>query len=198
MSDTLRPSPTAAVRRRLAVTLSVAGGAVAAAVSGACGEGAVRLSQSTFDLGVEAKKAITWKETPQEPISLELSAPSTIARGSEAPIRVRVRNGGSRPIAVGFGQQRGFNVMVARAEGPADSAAIWSLPAMFNPARDVTVMDPLRPGRDTVFSVVWPGTDDGGRPVTPGAYRLRATLSAELISTRQIWTEWKPITVVEK
>jgi hypothetical protein len=118
-----------------------------------------------------------------------------VQTGAEVPIRVRVHNGSDHPIGVGFGQRRGFDVIIARAIGRADSAAVWSLPKFFSPVRDATVTDPVPAGRDTVFSVIWPGVDDAGQKVPPGAYRVRATISAQLVSTRQLWSEWVPITV---
>jgi hypothetical protein len=110
-------------------------------------------------------------------------------------IRVKVHNGSDRPVGVGFAQQNGFDVLVARASGPADSAAVWSLPKYVSTTRDAVVTDPVAAGRDTVFSVIWPGVDDGGRKVPPGAYRIRATVPAELVSRRQLWTDWVPITI---
>ena len=186
------PRPT----RRLAARLAAV---PLAAASVACGDGnAISVNQETFKFGLEAERAPTWKPTATEPITIELNAPRTVARAAEVPIRVNVHNGSDHPVSVGFGQRRGFNVMVSRARGPADSAGVWSVPVYVSTTRDATVTDPLPPGRDTVFSIVWPGVDDAGRPVPAGAYRLRATVSAALVSTRQLWTAWTPITVVEK
>jgi hypothetical protein len=181
--------------RRLAALLALAG---ATGLAAACDDGNISIDENTMSLGGEAEQASTWTPTAREPITLELIAPRTVARGAEVPIRVNVHNGSDRPIGVGFGLRRGFNVLVTREKGRADSSAVWSLPIFGGTARDPTVTDPLLPGRDTAFSVVWPGVDDAGRMVPPGAYRIRATVSAALVSTRQLWTDWTPVTVVER
>jgi hypothetical protein len=168
---------------------------LALAATAACGEAGILVDEATVKLGADAEKATAWKPTTEEPISIELLTPATIRPGDEVPIRVKVHNGSGRPIGVGFGQRRGFDVIVARATGRADSSAVWSLPKFFSPSRDATVTDPVAAGRDTVFSVIWPGVDDAGQKVPPGSYRVRATVSAALVSTRQLWTEWVPITV---
>ena len=168
---------------------------LALAATAACGEAAILVDEGTVKLGAEAEKAAAWKPTAQEPISIELLTPATIRPGDEVPIRVKVHNGSDHPLGVGFGQRRGFDVIVARTTGRADSSAVWSLPKFFSPSRDATVTDPVAAGRDTVFSVIWPGVDDAGQKIPPGSYRIRATVSAALVSTRQLWTEWVPITV---
>jgi hypothetical protein len=182
-------------RPTLAGRLAVVALLFVAAAAAACDDPGILIDQSTLELGTLAENAPTWQPTPQEPIRVSIEVPSTVRRGADVPVRVTVHNGSQHPIAVGFGQRRGFNVLVARAAGRADSAAVWALPRMFSPGRDVTVTDPLQPGRDTVFAVVWPGVDDAAQLVPPGSYRIRATVSAELVSTKQLWTEWAPITV---
>jgi hypothetical protein len=180
-----------AVRCRLALL----GAVPAAAVAAGCGERGIVIEKHTMDFGGKAQAARTWVPSPDEPITLKLEAPPSVRRGEEVPIRVIVRNGSQRPVAVGFGQTTGFNVLVARAAGRADSAAVWSLPVYFTATRGATVTDPLQPGRDTVFTATWPGIDDRAQFVPPGSYRIRATVSAELVSTKQLWSEWTPITV---
>jgi hypothetical protein len=172
-------------------------GALAAlATAAACGEvEGINVFQATLDLGKKSEQAAPWKPTDQEPISIELTAPAAVPAGAEVPIRVKVHNGSDRSVGVGFAQHHGFDILVARFGGPADSSAVWSLPKYVSTTRDATVTDPVAPGRDTVFSVVWPGVDDGGRKVPPGTYRIRATVPAELVSRRQLWTEWVPITI---
>ena len=169
--------------------------ALAATLAAACGDTGILVDETTVNLGTDAEKAQTWQPTAQEPITIELTVPATVRQGAEVPIRVKVHNGSNRAVGVGFGQRRAFDVLVSRAEGRADSSAVWSLPKFYSPVRDVTVTDPVPPGRDTVFSVVWPGVDDAGQKVPPGAYRIRATVSAELVSRQQLWTPWVPITV---
>ena len=168
---------------------------LALATVAACGEPGILVDEATVKLGSDAEKATAWKPTPAEPITIELLTAGTVQVGAEVPIRVRVHNGSDHPIAVGFGQRRGFDVLISRSQGRADSSAVWSLPKYYSPVRDATVTDPVRPGRDTVFSVIWPGVDDAGQKVPPGVYRIRATISAQLVSTRQLWTEWAPIVV---
>jgi hypothetical protein len=189
---TCHPASTARPFARV-VPLALAGALSASA--GACGDAGILVEEGTVKLGTEAERAQTWEATAQEPITIELTAPATVKRGAEVPIRVKVHNGSTRALSVGFGRQRVFDVLVSRAQGRADSSAVWSLPTFYSTVRDVTVTDPVPPGRDTVFAVTWPGVDDAGRTVPPGASRIRATVSAELVSTRQLWTPWVPITV---
>jgi hypothetical protein len=187
-----RPAHRRVATRRSAVlltlTASVAGGA-------ACDEGGIRAGEGTILLGAEAETTAAWTPTPESPITIALRIPATVRQGAEVPIEVRVHNGGKNPVSVGFGQRRAFDVLVTRARGPADSAAVWSLPKFYTPVRDVNTTEAVPPGRDTVFAVVWPGVDDAGRHVPPGDYRIRATVSAALVSTRQLWTEWVPFTI---
>lgn len=187
--------PASTVTRPVRVALL----ALAAAAGAGC-EGTqvgTVMSETTFTLGKDAEQATTWTPTPEEPITIEMAAPTTTQPGVDVPIRVTVHNGSKRGLSIGFGQRRGLDLIIAHAEGPADSSAVWSLPKYFLASREVTVTDPLAPGRDTVFSVVWPGVDDSGQKVPPGAYRIRATVPAELVSTRRLWTPWVPITVRE-
>ena len=169
--------------------------ATLAALTTACGDVGILVDEATVNLGTDAEKAQTWQPTAQEPLTIELTAPATVRVGAEVPIRVKVHNGSDRPVGVGFGQRRAFDVLVSRAQGRADSSAVWSLPKLYSPVRDVTVTDPVAPGRDTAFAIVWPGVDDAGQKVPPGAYRIRATVSAQLVSRQQLWTAWVPITV---
>ena len=167
----------------------------AVALLAGCEEPGILVDQATVDLGAEAERATTWAPTAEDPIRLELEVPATARAGDEVPIRVHVRNGSTRPMGLGFGERRGFDVILSRAAGRADSAAVWSPPRFYTAMRDVTVTDPLPPGRDTVFTVIWPVVDDAGQKVPPGDYRIRATVAAELVSRRQLWSEWKAIRV---
>ena len=126
---------------------------------------------------------------------MALEVPPSVRRGENVPIRVVIHNGSRTPLSIGFGQRAGFNILVAHATGRADSSAVWSVPRYMFPSRDATVTDALAPGRDTVITTTWPGVDDASQLVPPGSYRVRATVSAELVSTRQLWSEWAPITV---
>ena len=183
---------------RSPLPLLTLGAVVALATAAACGDtGGINVDEGTVSLGRQADKATTWKPTEKEPISIELAVPSRVPAGAEVPIRVKVHNGSDHPIGVGFSQQHGFDILVARPSGPADSGAVWSLPRYVTTTRDATVTDPVAPGRDTVFSVIWPGVDGGGRKVPPGDYRIRATVPAELVSRRQLWTDWVPITIAK-
>jgi hypothetical protein len=186
--QTVNHAASTVARRRGLIVLALG-------VMTACGEAGILVDETTVNLGTDAEQAPEWKPTPQEPLTIELTSPPTARPGDEVAITVRVHNGSDRPVGVGFGQRRAFDVLVARAQGRADSSAVWSLPKFYSPVRDVTVTDPVAPGRDTVFSVIWPGVDDAGQKVPPGAYRIRATVSAELVSRRQLWTEWRTITV---
>ena len=178
-----------------ALLATIVAATVATTSLAACGETGILVDQETVDLGTESEKATTWVPTAQEPIRVELEVPATVRHGDEVQVRVRVHNGSDRPMGIGFAQRRGFDLLLARAEGRADSSAVWSPPRYFSATRDLTVTDPVPPGRDTVFTVIWPVVDDAGQKVPPGDYRIRATVAAELVSRRQLWSEWTPIRV---
>src|SRR5207248_11427329 len=127
----------------------------------------------TLDLGASAARAKTWTPTDREPVTLEMEMAGTAAYGQMVPIRVRVHNGTPRPVAIGFGQTQGFDVLVAQVGVRPDTGAIWSPIKMPSTSRDATITDPLQPGRDTTFEVMWPGTDDLGHSVPRGRYRVR-------------------------
>ena len=169
---------------------------LAAALPAACDAGAgFYTNDQTANLARRAARAETWQASEREPVTLTLDLPGTVKQGATAPLRVRIHNGTPRPLAIGFGRSQGFDVLVAQIGVPADSGAIWSPLKVGSTSRDATVTDPLRPGRDTTFEVLWPTSDDLGHPVPPGRYRVRAMVAAELLRTRQIWSEWKPIEV---
>ncbi|MBV9878853.1 MAG: hypothetical protein JO180_00070 [Gemmatirosa sp.] len=182
--------------------LLLSGIALAVAGAAACDvQAPIIASNETFALGLKSAYARAWKPTATEPVTLEMTMAPTVKRGGRLPIRVRLHNGSTRPIAIGFGQRHGFDLIVAMPDVRADSGAVWSpykggdVGSVAND-NDVTITDPLRPGADTTFEVVWPVQDDDGRDVPAGRYRVRATVAAELLSTRQIWTSWVPVEVL--
>jgi hypothetical protein len=179
--------------RAPAVGLALLAATVAATT--ACETDGFYTNIETMSLATQAARAETWESSEQEPVMLTMDVPASVKQGTVAPIRVRVHNGTPRPLAIGFGRSQGFDVLVAQIGVRADSGAIWSPLKMKSTSRDATVTDPLRPGRDTTFEVQWPTTDDLGHSVPPGRYRVRAMVSAELLRTRQIWSDWKPIEV---
>jgi hypothetical protein len=159
------------------------------------GDVTIAPSDETRSLAAAAESAKTWAPSEAEPVTLHLDVPSTVRRGARVPIRVTLHNGSTRPVAIGFDKTQGFDVIVARMGMPADSGPVWSRMKLEQFGTDVTITDPLRAGRDTTFTAIWPGTDDLGHIVPTGHYRLRATVQASLLETRQMWTPWVPVEV---
>jgi hypothetical protein len=184
--------PSASLPRRI---LSLAAMATTAALGAACGDASMLPSAETMALATRAMRARTWEPTPDEALTLQLEVPPSVKRGDVVPIRVHLHNGTPRPVAVGFGATQGFDVLVARVGQRADSGSVWSPLKMPSTASDVTITDPLQPGRDTTFEVRWPVTDDQGHSVPVGRYRVRAFVAAALLHTREIWTPWTPLEV---
>jgi hypothetical protein len=168
--------------------------ALAGAIA-ACGEVGITPGPATISLGAQAESATVWTPTAAEPITLEVEVPDSVRSGAEVPITVRLRNGSGRPLRLGVTARRGFDVLVAQEGGRADSGAVWSPMTFYSAARDATVTDPLPAERDTAVTMLWPTVDDAGRRVPPGTYRVRATVIAELLSTRQLWTDWARVRV---
>jgi hypothetical protein len=172
--------------------------ATSLAVAACGGESAVYTNEETNQLAAGAARAKTWTPSDREPVTLALEMPTAVAQGGVLPIRIRIHNGTTRPLAIGFGRTQGFDVIVAQTGVRADSGAVWSPLKLYSTSRDATLTDPLPAGRDTTFDIQWPTTDDLGHTVRPGRYRVRAMVAAELLQTRQIWTAWQPIDVTSK
>ncbi|AHG88055.1 hypothetical protein J421_0518 [Gemmatirosa kalamazoonensis] len=177
--------------------LSVRVAAVGAlmALATACGDVAPMQNDDTFALGTAAAKQKPWVPTPEEPVTVTMDVPGTVAYGKPMPIRITLHNGTTRPIAVGLGQVQAYDVLVAQIGMRPDSGGVWSPPRMQQMSLEATLTDPLPAGRDTTFQVTWPGTDDTGRFVRRGRYRVRARVMAQLLRTKQLWTPWVPIEV---
>lgn len=172
-----------------------------AAVAVACGRqlslDELQRYQSTSLLGGEADTAPTWSPTTRDPVTISISVPTQAApRGTPIPIRVRLHNGGTRPVSVGLGQNEDVEVVVARVDKPARQGSLFGPPPPPQQYRRAAVVtDPIRAGRDSVFEVLWPQTDDVGHRVPAGQYRLRAVVNAELLSSRRLWTDWATVVV---
>lgn len=154
--------------------------------------------QSTEDLGRQADTATVWRSTADDPVTLTLSVPARTARGTPVPVRVLLHNGGTRPVSIGLGQNEDMEVVVSRVDRPAQQGAVFGptqLPGRVQRARATVVTDPIRPGRDSTFEILWPQTDDLGHRVPPGPYRLRAVVNAQLVGTRRLWTDWATVVV---
>jgi hypothetical protein len=178
------------------IRASAAGAALLASILAACdGGGVVAANDETMALAQRAARAKAWVATDSEPVSVSIEAPATARPGAMVPIRVRVHNGTTRPLTIGLGERQAFDVLVAQTGTRADSGAVWSPMKLMSTGRDAVTMNPLPAGRDTTFDTTWPGTDDAGHSVPPGRYRMRAVVAAELLKTRQIWTDWRPIDV---
>lgn len=189
------PPPTGAGRRASVLTLTLA-----ACLAVACGAqlslDELQRYQSTGELGGEADTAVTWRPTPRDPVTLALTVPARVARGAPIPIRVLLHNGGARPVSVGLGQNQDVEVVVARVDRPARQGSVFGPSPLFQQrGRTAVITDPIRAGRDSVFEVVWPQTDDVGHRVPAGPYRLRAVINAELLGTRRLWTDWATVVV---
>lgn len=191
-------SPRAAAlpaRLRLTTCAAILAAGTAAALAACDGEATIQPNEETLRLAETAARAKTWTPDSLEPVTLDLEMPSSVARGGVLRMRIRLHNGTSRPIAIGLGRGQGFDVLVAQTRVRADSGAVWSPLKLYSTSGDVTITDPLPPGRDTTFEVPWPTSDDLGHSVPPGRYRVRATVDAELLKTRKIWTAWTPVVV---
>ena len=182
------PAPLSAARR----LIPLAGVALLAAACEA--DGTLRPEEDTITLGRQAERATTWAPSEGEQVTLRLDMDSVIEHKKPVPITITVRNGTGRPISIGFGRQDAFQVLVARGTGRADTAAIWSPGPTRNMSPEI-ITDPLRPGRDTVFQIIWPVQDDFGHFAPPGRYRVRAYVAAKLLRTNQIWTAWRHVEV---
>jgi len=167
---------------------------VAAAVAACDVDVTLRPEEDTMALGRQAQNATTWAPTEQEQVTIRLEMDSVVEYKQQVPIRITVHNGSGQPLSIGFGRQDAFQVLIAHAEGRADTAAIWSPGPTRNVSSEI-VTDPLRPGQDTVFQVIWPTQDDFGHFAPPGRYRVRAYVAAQLLRANRIWTEWQGVRV---
>lgn len=174
--------------------------ALVGAVAVACGRqlslDELQRYQSTGLLGGEADTAATWSPTERDPVTVSISVPAQAVRGTPVPIRVRLHNGGARPVSVGLGQNEDVEVVVARVDKPARQGSVFGPPPTPQQhTRAAVVTDPIRAGRDSVFEVLWPQTDDVGHRVPAGRYRMRAVINAELLNSRRLWTDWATVVV---
>jgi hypothetical protein len=171
----------------------------AVTVLAACGDQEPAALDDSRDLGARSDSAATWQPTEGFPVTITLDAPAQVRGGEPTPVRLRVHNGSIRPISIGFrtGREESYEVLIAKDGGVARDSVVWSSVAMQADASTTTTLtDPVRPGRDTVLTTTWPGTDDTGFALPPGRYRVRASVAAELFDKRRLWTDWQPLAVV--
>ena len=150
--------------------------------------------QTTEELGRQADTAATWHPTAEDPVTLTLTVPGRAARGVPVPVRVRLQNGSTRSVSVGLGRNEDVELLVSRVDRSAQQGAVFG-PAQLQRGRATVGSDPIRPGRDSTFEVLWPQTDDIGHRVPPGSYRVRAVLNAQLLNRRRLWTDWATVVV---
>lgn len=174
---------------------ALAAAAVLPLVVACSGEVVIQPNDETRLLATQAGRAQTWEPTEQDPVTLHADVPSTVRHGDPVPIRITLRNGTARPVAIGFRKEQGFDVVVTRAGVSVESGAVWSPMRLSEVSGDVTITDPLRAGRDTTLSATWPGADDAGHIVPRGRYQIRAVVTAGLRDRRQMWTPWMPVEV---
>lgn len=117
------------------------------------------------------------------PLVLLLDVPATVRAGEEVPIAVTLVNRGAAPVeVVGFHP----DVVVAREDG----TEVWRRSRhepTGPPARPSAV---LRPSEMRGSGSSWNQRDDGGRPVPPGTYRIRAEATP-----MQIRSESRAVTI---
>lgn len=180
-------------RSRLAVPLLLA-----TACGGDLSLDELQRFQATEQMGRQADTAKTWQPTANDPVTLTLTVPKRVARGTPVPVRVLLHNGSARPVSIGLGQNEDMELLVARVDRPARQGAVYG-PAQLQEQQQrgaaTVITDPIRPGRDSTFQVLWPQTDDLGHRVPPGSYRVRAVLNAELLGSRRLWTDWATVVV---
>ncbi|HEU4556807.1 MAG TPA: BsuPI-related putative proteinase inhibitor [Longimicrobium sp.] len=114
---------------------------------------------------------------------LLLDVPATVRAGEEVPVAVTIVNRGAAPVEVGGLH---VDVVVAREDG----TEVWRR-SRHEPAAPATrpeVM--LRPSEMRGSGWSWNQRDDGGRPVPPGTYRIRAEAPA-----MQLTSEMRAVTI---
>lgn len=175
----------------------------AACALAACAEPQLTLDQlqryqDTEALGGQADTAGAWRPTSADPVTITLSVPAQVPRGVPVPVQVLLHNGSVRPVSVGLGQREDMEVVISRIDKPARQGAVFGPMQLRNQqrrARATVVTDPILPGRDSTFQVLWPQTDDLGHRVPPGRYKVRAVVNAQLLARQRMWTNWATVTV---
>lgn len=189
-------------RRRWA-TRATAAALPAVATLAACGELGLQADVKSILLAQHADTASDWKPTATTPATIGVRAPARIRVDSALVVQLLVHNGGDNRVALGYAEGGRGEMVVARGAAQGEGAltgrpsdhVVWST-ATTQPGRDPTITDGLPPGRDTTFTVRWPGTDDGGHPVPPGRYRYRVALPVKLVGVDRLWSPWQEVEVV--
>lgn len=102
---------------------------------------------------------------------LLLDVPAAVRAGEEVPVAVTIVNRGAAPVEVGGLH---VDVVVAREDG----MEVWRR-SRHEPAAPPTRPEMmLRPSEMRGSGWSWNQRDDGGRPVPPGTYRIRAEAPA--------------------
>ncbi|HET7231976.1 MAG TPA: BsuPI-related putative proteinase inhibitor [Longimicrobium sp.] len=102
---------------------------------------------------------------PAGPLALLLDVPATVRAGEEVPVAVTLVNRGAAPASVAGVQP---DLVVTRADG----GEVWRR-SRHEPATQ-TASTTLRPQEMRGSGYAWNQRDDAGRPVSAGAYRIRA------------------------
>ncbi len=105
------------------------------------------------------------------PLVLLLDVPATARAGEEVPVAVTIVNRGAGPVEVGGLHP---DVVVAREDG----TEVWRRSRHEPPGPATRPVATLRPGEMRGSGSSWNQRDDGGRPVPPGTYRIRAEADA--------------------
>ena len=116
-------------------------------------------------------------------LALLVDVPATVRAGEEVPVAVTIVNRGAAPVEVGGLH---VDVVVTREDG----TELWRRSRHESPAPVTRPEVMLRPSEMRGSGWSWNQRDDGGRPVPPGAYRIRAEAPA-----MQLTSEARGVTI---
>lgn len=122
--------------------------------------------------------------SPQPCVSFSSDAPVQMTQGAKLDVTLIAQNICKEDVRLPLGSNVPQDLLVI----DKNDVVLWQFSSVSDPRQAIIEFETLSPDEKLTFQVTWSGTDNGGRVVPVGDYRLVGLLYSSDESNREVYT----------